>query len=94
MSNVTFIHKGAVLKGYFDPFCTELRSPVPIIYSSHYPNCGADLLMGEAQKHSEGTGKRKKEQTEKEGGRRSSSLFVSFPNGRTVLGLSCYRKNQ
>ena len=95
MSNVTFIHKGAVLKGYFDPFCTELRSPVPIIYPSHYPNCGVDLLMGEAQKHSEGTGKRKKEQREKEGGReggrRSSSLFVSFPNGKTVLGLSCYR---
>ena len=79
MSNVTFI-QGAVLKGYFDPFCTELRSPVPIIYPSHYPNCGADLLMGEAQKHSEGTGKRKKEQREKEGGREGGreEIFLSF----------------
>ena len=87
MSNITFIHKGAVLKGYFDPFCTELRSPVPIIYSSHYPNCGADLLMEEAQKHSEGTGKRKKEQREKEGGREGGDLPL-FSSHFLTEGLS------
>ena len=34
--------------------------------------------MGEAQKHSEGTGKRKKEQREKEGGREGGREEISL----------------
>ena len=77
MSDLTFIHKGAVLKSYFDPFCTELRSPVPIIYSSHYPDCGADLLMGKRKNLARGRvrGKKSKERR-REGGR--EEIFPSF----------------
>lgn len=90
MSNVTFNTKACFERVTPTLFVSSFGLLCPIIYSSCYPDCGVDG-QGEAQKHSEGTGKRKKEEREKEGGRGSSSLFVSFPNRRTVLGLSCYR---
>ena len=90
MSNVTFNTKACFERVTPTLFVSSFGLLCPIIYSSCYPDCGVDG-RGEAQKHSEGTGKRKKEEREKEGGRGSSSLFVSFPNRRTVLGLSCYR---
>lgn len=43
--------------------------------------------MGEAQKHSEGTGKRKKEQREKEGGREGGDLPL-FSSHFLTEGLS------
>lgn len=90
MSNVTFNTKACFERVTPTLFVSSFGLLCPIIYSSCYPDCGVDG-QGEAQKHSEWTGKRKKEEREKEGGRGSSSLFVSFPNRRTVLGLSCYR---